>query len=52
MMIVICFPIGLIAVMMAQFVLALSDHSLHSIFAYSLSSEHCLMILIINNSMY
>ena len=29
MMIYICFPIGLIAVMMAQFVLALSDHSLH-----------------------
>jgi hypothetical protein len=29
MMIYICFPIGLIAVMMAQIVLALSDHSLH-----------------------
>ena len=43
MMIVICFPIGLIAEMMAQFVLALSDNSLHSIiFSFALSSEHCL----------
>ena len=42
MMIVICFPIGLIAVMMAQFLLALSDHSLHGIiFSFSLSAEHC-----------